>query len=77
MPTILTLLDAVRWDGEPVVGERPQALLAALTAAGRTVSATRLADLIWADDSPANPAKALQVLVSRTRTAHGPDLAAP
>lgn len=28
---------------------------------------------IWGDDEPANPAKALQVLVSRTRTACGPD----
>jgi predicted ATPase/DNA-binding SARP family transcriptional activator len=73
VPIILSLLDTVRWDGEPVVGERPRALLAALAAAGRTVSATRLSDLIWDDKAPANPAKALQVLVSRTRTAHGPD----
>ncbi|GIH02628.1 SARP family transcriptional regulator [Rhizocola hellebori] len=73
MPIILSLLGTVRWDGEPVVGERPQALLAALASAGRTVSATRLADLIWEEDVPANPAKALQVLVSRTRSAHGPD----
>ena len=73
MPIILSLLETVRWDGEPVVGERPQALLAALADAGRTVSATRLTGLIWDDNAPANPAKALQVLVSRTRAAHGPD----
>ncbi|GHJ43459.1 AfsR family transcriptional regulator [Catellatospora sp. TT07R-123] len=73
MPIILSLLETVRWDGEPVLGERPQALLAALAAAGRTVSAARLVDLIWDEDVPANPIKALQVLVSRTRTAHGPD----
>ncbi|MEV0272559.1 BTAD domain-containing putative transcriptional regulator [Hamadaea sp. NPDC050747] len=73
MPIILTLLDAVRWDGEPVVGERPQALLAVLAAAGRTVGSARLVELIWDEDVPANPLKALQVLVSRTRTAHGPD----
>ncbi|NUR47294.1 MAG: AAA family ATPase [Hamadaea sp.] len=72
MPIILTLLDGVRWDGEPVVGERPQALLAVLAAAGRTVGSPRLVELIWAEDVPANPLKALQVLVSRTRTAHGP-----
>ncbi|BCJ73637.1 SARP family transcriptional regulator [Catellatospora sp. IY07-71] len=73
MPIILSLLEAVRWDGEPVVGERPQALLAALAAAGRTVGSTRLIDLVWDEDVPANPLKALQVVVSRTRAAHGPD----
>jgi predicted ATPase/DNA-binding SARP family transcriptional activator len=73
VPIILSLLETVRWDGEPVLGERPQALLAALAAAGRTVGSSRLVDLIWDEDVPANPLKALQVLVSRTRTAHGPD----
>ncbi|MBV1850030.1 ATP-binding protein [Catellatospora tritici] len=73
MPIILSLLETVRWDGEPVLGERPQALLAALAAAGRTVGSARLIDLIWDEDVPANPLKALQVLVSRTRSAHGPD----
>lgn len=73
MPIILSLLETVRWDGEPVLGERPQALFAALAAAGRTVGSARLVDLVWEEDVPANPLKALQVLVSRTRTAHGPD----
>jgi predicted ATPase/DNA-binding SARP family transcriptional activator/tetratricopeptide (TPR) repeat protein len=70
MPIVLTLLDGVRWQGEPVVGERPQALLAAL-ACGRVVSVERLVDSIWGDEPPATPAKALQVLVSRVRAACG------
>jgi predicted ATPase/DNA-binding SARP family transcriptional activator/tetratricopeptide (TPR) repeat protein len=65
----LTFLDGVRWRGEQVVGDRPQALLAALASAGRVVRAEQLVAEIWGDDVPANPGKALQVLVSRTRTA--------
>ncbi|HET6166655.1 MAG TPA: BTAD domain-containing putative transcriptional regulator [Marmoricola sp.] len=72
MPIVLTLLGEVCWRGEPVVGERPQALLAALSG-GHAVSAEQLVDLVWGDDVPANPAKALQVLVSRTRSSCGPD----
>ncbi len=72
MPIVLTLLDGVRWDGTPVAGARPQALLAALADAGRTVGTDRLADLVWGDDAPANPGKALQVLVSRVRGIVGP-----
>ncbi|WP_106399944.1 BTAD domain-containing putative transcriptional regulator [Actinocorallia populi] len=71
MPIVLSLLDGVRWRGRPVVGERAQALLAALALAGRAVNAERLVAEVWGDDEPANPAKALQVLVSRTRTAVG------
>ena len=68
--TALTLLGDVRWRGAPVAGERSQALLAALAAArGRPVRAERLIDLVWGDDAPADAAKGLQVLVSRTRTA--------
>jgi predicted ATPase/DNA-binding SARP family transcriptional activator len=68
----LTLLGDVRWRGTPVAGERSQALLAALAAAGgRPVRAERLIDLVWADELPANSTKSLQVLVSRTRTALG------
>jgi len=77
VPLALTLLDGVRWYGEPVVGDRPQALLAALAlgtvSGGRAVRAESLVDAVWADDVPANPAKALQVLVSRTRTACAPE----
>ncbi|WP_278259178.1 bacterial transcriptional activator domain-containing protein [Nocardioides convexus] len=67
MPILLTLLDGVRWDGTTVAGDRPQALLAALAAAGRTVGTERLVGLVWGEDVPANPGKALQVLVSRVR----------
>ncbi len=65
----LTLLDEVRWWGEPLRGERTHALLAALALAGdRAVGADTLVDQIWGPaDAPANPAKGLQVLVSRTR----------
>ncbi|MFL6108389.1 MAG: ATP-binding protein [Marmoricola sp.] len=73
MPLALTLLDGVRWYGEPVVGDRPQALLAALALSARAVRAESLVEAVWADDVPANPAKALQVLVSRTRTTCGPE----
>lgn len=72
MPIVLALLDGVRWRGVPVVGDRPQALLAAL-ATGRPVGAEHLVAQVWVDEPPANPAKALQVLVSRTRAACGPD----
>lgn len=71
MPIVLTLLDGVRWEGTPVPGERPQALLAALARAGRTVGTERLVDLVWGEDVPANPGKALQVLVSRVRAVLG------
>ena len=72
MTVALTLLGDVRWRGAPVAGERSQALLAALAAAGgRPVRAERLIDLVWGDELPANAAKSLQVLVSRTRTALG------
>jgi predicted ATPase/DNA-binding SARP family transcriptional activator len=71
----LTLLDDVRWRGTAVVGDRPQALLAALAASGgRTVRAEDLVELIWGDEAPANATKSLQVLVSRTRSACGPDV---
>ncbi|RNL81362.1 ATP-binding protein [Nocardioides marmorisolisilvae] len=73
MPLALTLLDGVRWYGEPVVGDRPQALLAALALSGRAVGAESLVEAVWGDEVPANPGKALQVLVSRTRTACGPE----
>ncbi|MEN3537411.1 BTAD domain-containing putative transcriptional regulator [Microbispora sp. ZYX-F-249] len=73
MPIDLSLLAGVRWRGQPVVGERARALLAALASASRTVSADRLVAQVWGDDEPANPAKALQVLVSRTRTVVGPE----
>ncbi len=74
MTVALTLLGDVRWRGAPVAGERSQALLAALAAAGgRPVRTERLIDLVWGDELPVNATKSLQVLVSRTRTALGAD----
>ncbi|MFY0406600.1 ATP-binding protein [Solicola sp. PLA-1-18] len=74
MPAALTLLDGVRWQGEVVVGERPQALLAALAEEPRGPSVERLVEEVWADDRPAHPTKALQVLVSRVRAATAADV---
>ncbi|MHA4947254.1 BTAD domain-containing putative transcriptional regulator [Micromonospora sp. SD19] len=58
--------------GEPVVvpGTKVRALLADLLAnRNQVVSADRLIDDLWGDDSPANPAGALQVRVSQLRKA--------
>jgi predicted ATPase/DNA-binding SARP family transcriptional activator len=71
----LSLLEDVRWKGRSVVGDRPQALLAALAASGgRAVRAQQLIELVWGDEAPANATKSLQVLVSRTRSVCGPDV---
>ncbi len=72
VPIVLTLLGEVCWRGVPVVGDRPKALLAAL-ACGHPVGGELLVAQVWGDDVPANPAKALQVLVSRTRAACSPE----
>ncbi|MET8320914.1 BTAD domain-containing putative transcriptional regulator [Micromonospora sp. NPDC005189] len=59
-------------DGEPVVvpGTKVRALLAdLLTNRNQVVSADRLIDDLWGEDSPANPAGALQVRVSQLRKA--------
>ncbi len=72
MVVSLTLLDGVRWEGAPVAGDRPQALLAALASEyGRPVRAERLVEMIWCGEPLANPTKGLQVVVSRTRAACG------
>ena len=66
----LTVLDDVTWHGEPVPGERTHALLRVLAEAGsRGLSEDALVEEIWGDDVPANPTKALQVVVSRARSA--------
>lgn len=71
----LTVLDGVRWQGEPVAGTRPQTLLAALARAnGSPVGDARLIEEVWGDEPPADPTKALQVLVSRTRAACSAEL---
>ncbi|GII57352.1 hypothetical protein Pth03_57410 [Planotetraspora thailandica] len=70
MSPALVLLDGVRWRGLRVVGDRAQTLLAVLAMHGRTgVGDERLVEELWPDEAPANPTKALQVVVSRTRAA--------
>ncbi|MDO9454842.1 BTAD domain-containing putative transcriptional regulator [Nocardioides sp.] len=73
---MLRLLDETSYAGRPVTGERSQSLLAALAAAhGRAVVEADLVDAVWGpDDRPANPAKALQVVVSRTRSQTAADV---
>ena len=71
----LRLLDEVSWQGTPLPSGRTHALLAALVAAGNQVSEERLVDEVWGpDDVPANPAKALQVVVSRVRSQTAPEV---
>lgn len=65
----LRLLDGVSWEGTPLPGERVGALLAVLAEERAGVSDARLVEEIWPDAAPVHPAKALQVLVSRTRSA--------
>ena len=73
----LRLLDEVSWRGTSLPGGRTQALLAALVTAGGQVSEERLVDEVWGpDDVPANPAKALQVVVSRVRSQTAPQVVA-
>lgn len=69
--TTLSVLDEVTWAGALVAGERTRALLRALVEAGpRGASEGALVEEVWGlDDVPANPAKALQVVVSRARAA--------
>ena len=75
MSIALYLLEDVRWRDSAVVGDRAQALLAALAAArGRLVPDGELIDLVWGEDRPLNGLKSLQVLVSRTRSACGTDV---
>ena len=75
--TDLRLLDEVSWRGTSLPGGRTHALLAALAAAGGQVGEERLVDEVWGpDDVPANPAKALQVVVSRARSQTAPEVVA-
>lgn len=71
----LRVLDDVTWDGVPVPGERTHALLRSLVDAGtRGLSEDALVEEVWGDDVPANPTKALQVVVSRARSATGAEV---
>lgn len=74
MAPVLTLLDGVRWKARRVVGDRAQTLLAVLVLYGRAgVGDKRLVEELWGDEPPANPTKALQVVVSRVRAATSAD----
>ncbi len=69
------MLDGVRWRGEPVPGERAQALLAALVlAAPHAVSVGELVEAVWEEAAPDHPEKALQVQVSRLRSRTGAEV---
>ena len=72
----LQLLDGVRWQGTPVPGGRLATLLSVLALSPSGLSDSVLVKEIWADDPPAVPTKALQVLVSRVRSVCGPDVVA-
>ncbi|TDD05956.1 transcriptional regulator [Nonomuraea deserti] len=75
MSPVLILLDGVRWRGARVVGDRAHTLLAVLALHGRAgASDERLVEELWPDEAPANPTKALQVVVSRTRAATRADV---
>ncbi|GLH96293.1 ATP-binding protein [Phytohabitans aurantiacus] len=77
MSVDLILLDGVSYRGQEVAGQRMRGLLALLAGDLRTgCSTTRLVDGLWPDEQPANPTKALQVLVSRTRAQLGSGLIA-
>ncbi|MEV0767900.1 ATP-binding protein [Nocardia salmonicida] len=73
----LTFLSGVALSGREIQGARSRALLALLAGELRAgVSASALVAGIWLDAMPENPSKALQVLVSRTRSQLGAELIA-
>ncbi|HEX7746603.1 MAG TPA: winged helix-turn-helix domain-containing protein, partial [Micromonosporaceae bacterium] len=56
----------------PLAGSRLRELVARLAlSSGRPVDAATLVDALWPEDRPADPANALQSLVSRLRRALG------
>ena len=65
MPTALTLLDGVAWQGQAVPGDRVAALLATLASRPEGVTDGRLIQRIWDDDEPSNLTKAPQAPGSR------------
>ncbi|WP_173067140.1 ATP-binding protein [Phytohabitans houttuyneae] len=72
MAVDLVLLRGVSYRGQEVTGQRMRGLLALLATDLRTGCSTgRLVDGLWPDEPPANPVKALQVLVSRARAQLG------
>ncbi|TYK47048.1 ATP-binding protein [Actinomadura decatromicini] len=77
MTVELTLLSRVACRGRDVTSPRLRALLALLAAEPRAgASVARLVAGLWPDERPENPAKALQVVVSRARSQLGADVVA-
>ncbi|MBC8090798.1 MAG: AfsR/SARP family transcriptional regulator, partial [Pseudonocardia sp.] len=75
MPVELSLLSRVAHRDRDVTGPRLRGLLALLASDLRSgASTTRLVDGLWPDGQPENPAKALQILVSRARSQLGAEL---
>jgi predicted ATPase/DNA-binding SARP family transcriptional activator len=73
----LRLLPRVAYRDREVTSPRLRGLLALLAGDLRRGSSTaRLVEGLWPDEQPSNPAKALQVLVSRARAQLGADLIA-
>ncbi|MEV6428588.1 BTAD domain-containing putative transcriptional regulator [Nocardia sp. NPDC051463] len=73
----MTLLSGVALRDQEISGARTSGLLALLAMDLRNgSSAARLIAGVWPQDAPENPTKALQVLVSRTRSQLGADLIA-
>lgn len=72
---VLGLLGGLTWRGRPVPGERSHALLAALALEREAgLADRRLVAEVWGEDAPANPVKALQVVVSRLRSQTDPGI---
>jgi predicted ATPase/DNA-binding SARP family transcriptional activator len=73
----LALLTRVAYRGQGITGPRPRGLLA-LRAGDlhRGCSTARLVEGLWPRELPEHPAKALQVVVSRTRAQLGADVIA-
>ncbi|GLY69287.1 ATP-binding protein [Amycolatopsis taiwanensis] len=75
MTTELILLSRVAYRDREISGPRLRGLLALLAGDLRSGCGTgRLVEGLWPDERPENPAKALQILVSRARAQLGPGL---
>lgn len=77
MSVRLIVLPEISLDGKPIASTAIGRLVLSLAADLRTgVSSARLIDELWPRHRPEHPSKALQVLVSRARSALGHDLIA-
>src|SRR6266702_1470349 len=75
--TELTLLSRVAYRDQEITSRRLRGLLALLAGDRRTgCSTARLVEGLWPDEQPENPAKALQILVSRARAQLGAEVIA-